>query len=165
MPNRDVQWVGMMLVLAGLLVWRIVAGFAGMNARIDDVRADPTMQITGVNARVGDMTAQMDRIETRLDRFDEQLHNVEIAFGKVTSSPSSASACRRRNSPTSKSAHIRPRTNSDASAGRAAKPPCSVARRAVDRGQARGLDRRRRGAPASAGAAGRIPDFPEQCSV
>lgn len=49
MPNRDVQWVGMMLVLAGLLVWRIVAGFAGMNARIDDVRADPTMQITGVN--------------------------------------------------------------------------------------------------------------------
>lgn len=33
------------------------------------------------------MTAQMDRIETRLDRFDERLHNVEIAFGKVTSSP------------------------------------------------------------------------------
>ena len=102
MPNRDVQWViGTMVVLAGLLVWRIDAGFTGVNARIDDVRADLTMQIAsvdarvddvradltiqiaGVNARVDNMTARMDRIATRLDGFDERLRNVEIAFGKV----------------------------------------------------------------------------------
>ena len=59
MPNRDVQWViGTMVVLAGLLVWRIDAGFTSVNAR-------------------------MDRIEMRLDGFDERLRNVEIAFGKV----------------------------------------------------------------------------------
>ena len=66
MPNRDVQWViGTMVVLAGLLVWRVDAGFAAVNDRIDRLET------------------RMDRIETRLDGFDERLRNVEIEFGKV----------------------------------------------------------------------------------
>ena len=64
--SNDTKWiVGTALVLAGLLSAQI----AGVNARIDDLRAD-------VNAR-------MDRIETRLDGLDERLRNVELAFGKV----------------------------------------------------------------------------------
>ena len=88
MPNRDVQWViGTMVVLAGLLVWRIDAGFTGVNARIDDVRADLTARIddlsVGLTARMDRIETRMDRIETRLNGFDERLRNVEIAFGKV----------------------------------------------------------------------------------
>ena len=64
--SNDTKWiVGTALVLAGLLSAQI----AGVNARIDDLRA-------GVNARI-------DRIETRLDGLDERLRNVELAFGKV----------------------------------------------------------------------------------
>ena len=71
--SSDTKWiVGTALVLAGLLSAQI----AGVNARIDDLRADLTTQIAGVNARI-------DRIETRLDGLDERLRNVEIAFGKV----------------------------------------------------------------------------------
>ena len=66
MPNRDVQWViGTMVVLAGLLVWRIDAGFAAVNVRMDRIET------------------RIDRIETRLDGLDERLRNVEIAFGRV----------------------------------------------------------------------------------
>ena len=71
--SNDTKWiVGTALVLAGLLSTQIV----GVNARIDDLRADLTTQIAGVNARI-------DRIETRLDGFQERLRNVEIAFAKV----------------------------------------------------------------------------------
>ena len=75
--SNDTKWIiGTALVLAGLLSAQI----AGVNARVDDLRADLTTQLTtqiaGVNARI-------DRIETRLDGFDERLRNVEIAFGKV----------------------------------------------------------------------------------
>ena len=75
--SNDTKWiVGTAVVLAGLLSAQI----AGVNARVDDLRADLTTQLTtqiaGVNARI-------DRIETRLDGFDERLRNVEIAFGKV----------------------------------------------------------------------------------
>ena len=88
MPNRDAQWIiGTMIVLAGLLVWRIDAGFAAVHGRIDDARADLTERIDDVRA---DLTARIDRIETRIDRietrldgFDERLRAVEIAFGKV----------------------------------------------------------------------------------
>ena len=64
--SNDTKWiVGTALVLAGLLSAQI----AGVNARIDDLRAD--------------LTTRMDRIETRLDGLDERLRNVEVAFGKV----------------------------------------------------------------------------------
>ena len=64
--SNDTKWtIGTVVVLVGLLSAQI----AGVNARVDDVRAD-------LNARI-------DRIETRLDWFDERLHNVETAFGKV----------------------------------------------------------------------------------
>ena len=82
--SNDTKWtVGTALVLAGLLSAQI----AGVNARIDDLRADLMAQIAGVNARVddlrADLTARIDRIETRLDGIDERLRNVEIEFGKV----------------------------------------------------------------------------------
>ena len=71
--SNDTKWiVATAVALAGLLSAQI----AGVNARIDDLRADLTTQIAGVNARI-------DRIETRLDGFEERLRNVEVAFGKV----------------------------------------------------------------------------------
>ena len=93
--SNDTKWtVGTAMVLAGLLSAQI----AGVNARIDDLRADLTAQlsaqIAGVNARIddlrADLTARIDRIETRIDRietrldgFGERLRNVEVEFGKV----------------------------------------------------------------------------------
>ena len=75
--SNDTKWiVGAALVLAGLLSAQIAGVNVGVNARIDDLRADLTTQIAGVNARI-------DRIETRLDGLDERLRNVELAFGKV----------------------------------------------------------------------------------
>ena len=75
--SNDTKWiVGTAVVLAGLLSAQIAGVSSGVNARIDDLRADLTTQIAGVNARI-------DRIETRLDGLDERLRNVEIAFGKV----------------------------------------------------------------------------------
>ena len=68
--SNDTKWiVGAALVLAGLLSAQIAGVNVGVNARIDDLRAD--------------LTTRMDRIETRLDGLDERLRNVEIAFGKV----------------------------------------------------------------------------------
>ena len=73
MPSRDVQWViGTLVVVAGLLVWRIDAGFGALNVRMD-----------GIETRMDRIETRMDRIETRLDGFDERLRNVEIAFAKV----------------------------------------------------------------------------------
>ena len=73
MPNRDIQWViGTMVVLAGLVVWRVDAGFAAVNVRMDRL-----------DTRMDRIEARMDRIEARLDGLDERLRNVEIAFGKV----------------------------------------------------------------------------------
>ena len=66
MPSRDAQWIiGTLIVLAGVMVWRIDAGFAAVNARMDRLET------------------RMDRLETRIDRLDERLRNVEIDFGKV----------------------------------------------------------------------------------
>ena len=64
--SNDTKWIiGTLVVLVGLLSAQI----AGVNARVDDVRAD--------------LGGRIDRIETRLDGFDERLRLVEIAFGKV----------------------------------------------------------------------------------
>ena len=49
----------------GLLVWRIDAGFAGVNARINDVHG------------------RLERIETDVRSLDARLREVEIALGKV----------------------------------------------------------------------------------
>ena len=93
--SNDTKWIiGTAVALGGLLSAQIT----GVNARVDDLRADLTTQIAGVNAgvnaRVDDLradlttqiagvNARIDRIETRLDGLDERLRNVEIAFGKV----------------------------------------------------------------------------------
>ena len=61
--------VGTGVGLAVLLTGVMFALIGGVNARIDDV-------YSGLSTRI-------DRIETRLDGFDERLRNVEIAFGKV----------------------------------------------------------------------------------
>ena len=92
--SNDTKWIiGTLVLLAGLMS----AQFVGVNARIDDLRADMNARFDGVNARFDDVNARfddvnaridgvdarMDRIETRLDGFDERLRNVEIAFAKV----------------------------------------------------------------------------------
>ena len=75
--SNDTKWiVGTAVVLTGLLSAQI----AGVNARVDDLRADLTAQLT---TQIGAVNARIDRIETRLDGLDERLRNVEIALGKV----------------------------------------------------------------------------------
>ena len=92
--SNDTKWIiGTLVLLAGLMS----AQFVGVNARIDDLRADMNARFDGVNARFDNVNTRidgvdarmdrietrMDRIETRLDGFDERLRNVEIAFAKV----------------------------------------------------------------------------------
>ncbi len=99
--SNDTKWIiGTLVLLAGLMS----AQFVGVNARIDDLRADMNARFDSVNARFDGVNARfdgvdarfdgvdarmdrietrMDRIETRLDSFDERLRNVEIAFAKV----------------------------------------------------------------------------------
>ena len=60
------QWaIGTVVVLVGLLVWRIDAGFAGVNARIDDLRG------------------RIERLETDVRSLDDRVRGVEITLGKV----------------------------------------------------------------------------------
>ncbi len=64
--------VGTGVGLAVLLTGVMFALIGGVNDRIDDL-----------SARMDRFENRMDRIETRLDGFDERLRNVEIALGKV----------------------------------------------------------------------------------
>ena len=79
--SNDAKWIiGTLVVLAGLLSAQI----AGVNTRIDDLRADLTARMDDLRA---DLTARMDRLEARLeariDGLEERLRNVEIALAKV----------------------------------------------------------------------------------
>ncbi|MCY4510641.1 MAG: hypothetical protein OXG35_27330 [Acidobacteria bacterium] len=75
--SNGTKWiVGTAVVLTGLLSAQI----AGVNARVDDLRADLTAQLT---TQIGAVNARIDRIETRLDGLYERLRNVEIALGRV----------------------------------------------------------------------------------
>ena len=86
--STDTKWIiGTIIVLAGLLSAQI----AGVNARIDDLRAELIARIDGLRA---ELTARMDGLEGRMDRFeariearidglDERLRNVEVALGKL----------------------------------------------------------------------------------
>ena len=85
------------LVVAGLLSAQIAgvnarvddvradlsAQIAGVNARVDDVRADLSAQIAGVNARVDDMRADLRDMRASMERSDARLDAMEVAFGKV----------------------------------------------------------------------------------
>ena len=78
--SNDTKWViGTVVLLAGLLSAQI----AGVNARVDDLRADLGGRMDRIEARMDRIETRMDRIETRLDGFDERLRAVEVAFGKV----------------------------------------------------------------------------------
>ena len=86
MSNDTKRVIGTVVVLAGLLSAQI----AGVNARVDDLRADLGGRMDRIEARMDRIEARMDRIETRMDRietrldgFDERLRAVEVAFGKV----------------------------------------------------------------------------------
>ena len=80
MPNRDAQWViGTMVVLAGLIVWRVDAGFAAVNGRMDRLET----RMDRLETRMDRLETRMDGFETRMDGFDGRLRNVEIEFGKV----------------------------------------------------------------------------------
>ena len=79
MSNDTKRVIGTVVVLAGLLSAQI----AGVNARVDDLRADLGGRMDRIEARMDRIETRMDRIETRLDGFDERLRAVEVAFGKV----------------------------------------------------------------------------------
>ena len=79
--SNDAKWIiGTILVVAGLLSAQI----AGVNTRIDDLRAELTTRIDDLRA---ELTTRMDRLEARLeariDGLDERVRNVEIALAKV----------------------------------------------------------------------------------
>ena len=83
--STDTKWiigtiVPAILVAAGLLSAQI----AGVNDRIDDLRADLTARMDRLETR---LDTRMDRLEARLDarmdRLDERLRNVEIAIGQI----------------------------------------------------------------------------------
>ena len=75
--SNDAKWIiGTILVVAGLLSAQI----AGVNTRIDDLRAELTTRIDDLRA---ELTTRMDRLEARIDGLDERVRNVEIALAKV----------------------------------------------------------------------------------
>ncbi len=75
--------VGTGLGVAGLLSLQISTQIAGVNARIDDLRADLSAQIAAVNVRVDDLRDEMRDIRIRLERFDARLDAVEVALGRL----------------------------------------------------------------------------------
>ena len=86
--SNDTTWIiGTLVVLAGLLSAQI----AGVNTRIDDLRADLTARMDRIEARLearmdgleARLDARMDGLEARMDGLEERLRNVEIALAKV----------------------------------------------------------------------------------
>ena len=93
--SNDTKWIiGTLVVLAGLLSAQI----AGVNTRIDDLRADLTARMDRLEARLNArmdglearmdglearLNARMDGLEARMDGLEERLRNVEIALAKV----------------------------------------------------------------------------------
>ena len=83
--STDTKWIIGTIVPAILVVGGLLsAQIAGVNARIDDLRADLTARMDRLEAR---LDTRMDRLETRLDarmdRLDERLRNVEVAIGQI----------------------------------------------------------------------------------
>ena len=68
--------VGTGVALGGLLSVQ----FAGVNTRIDDLRADLTAEIATVKA---DLSAEIAVVRDDVRRMDDRLRAVEIALGKV----------------------------------------------------------------------------------
>ena len=60
---------------------------ASLSRRIDDVNASLSGRIDDLNAslsgRIDDVNDRVDRLEARLDGFDELLRAIEVAFGKI----------------------------------------------------------------------------------
>ena len=86
--STDTKWiigtiVPAILVVAGLLSAQI----AGVNDRIDDLRADLTARMDGLDTRMDRLETRldtrMDRLEARMDRLEERLRNVEVAIGQI----------------------------------------------------------------------------------
>ena len=79
--------VGTGVALGGLLSVQ----FAGVNTRIDDLRADLTAEIATVKADLSaeiatvkaDLSAEIAVVRDDVRRMDDRLRAVEIAFGKV----------------------------------------------------------------------------------
>ena len=83
--STDTKWIIGTIISAALVVAGLLsAQIAGVNDRIDDLRADLTARMDRLEAR---LDARMDRLEARLearmDRLDERLRNVEIAIGQI----------------------------------------------------------------------------------
>ena len=83
--SKDTKWIigtiiPAILVVAGLLSAQI----AGVNTRIDDLRAGLTARMDSIEAR---LDARMDgleaRLDARMDGLDERVRAVEIALAKV----------------------------------------------------------------------------------
>ena len=79
--SNDTKWIIGTIISAALVVAGLLsAQIAGVNTRIDDLRADLTARMDRLEAR---LDTRMDRLEARMDGLDERVRNVEIALAKV----------------------------------------------------------------------------------
>ena len=75
--------VGTGLVVAGLLAGVMYALIAGVNTRIDDMRAEMADMRADFRADMSDMRADMRDMRAGMAAFDARLDAVEVALGKV----------------------------------------------------------------------------------
>ena len=78
-----VSVVGTGVALGTLLLVQV----NGVNARIDDLRADLTGQIDGTNTRIQDLrtnlVGQISELRTDMRGLDARMRAVEVSFGKI----------------------------------------------------------------------------------
>ena len=79
--------IGIIVAAAVSLGGLLSVQLAGVNTRLDDLRADLTAEIGTVRAdltaEIGTVRAEIAVIRDDLRRVDDRLRAVEIAFGKV----------------------------------------------------------------------------------
>ncbi len=86
--SNDTKWIIGTVVGAAIAVITIQPTVmsmpvAGVNGRIDDLRAAMNARIDGVNARFDGVIDRLDRFADRMDGFDSACGPSEITFGKV----------------------------------------------------------------------------------
>ena len=113
--SNDTKWIIGTIISAALVVAGLLsAQIAGVNTRIDDLRADLTARMDRLEARLearmdrleARLEARMDGLDARMDGLEERVRAVEIAL--------------RQGRPAA--AHHRARRPARARAGRAARP-------------------------------------------
>ena len=90
--SKDTKWIIGTIISAALVVAGLLsAQIAGVNTRIDDLRADLTARMDRLEARLearmdrleARLEARMDGLDARMDGLEERVRAVEFALAKV----------------------------------------------------------------------------------